>query len=70
MNVEHFLNDHFIEFSTSIAEIHAKGKALDTQFKEQLRAYKKAKEDLETSAKELVNKWEAQKTPESKKEKE
>lgn len=58
--LELFLSDKFGDFSKNMLAIHEQIKKLDEQFKEQLRTYKKAKAELETGAKELLESWKTQ----------
>jgi hypothetical protein len=43
-----------------VLALHEQIKKLDEQFREQARGYKKAKAELENSAKELVESWKTQ----------
>ena len=58
--LELFLSDKFSDFSKNVLAFHEQIKKLDEQFREQARAYKKSKTELENSAKELVEAWKTQ----------
>lgn len=65
--IESFLSDEFVEFSSKMGNIHAQLKEKNEATKKIVEQYKKEKEVLEASAKALLNTWNIRKNNNDKK---